>query len=193
MAKRWHVVECYEGRDKDAFGRLAALGFEVWRPIIKVRIMARWKGTVVKGSARQWKIVPIFGNYLFANVYATDSVYNSVREQSGVRGWVCYAGSDEPAIVPDDVIECFKSYRPQAQEIHCCFGVGDIVRIGEGPFVGYSAKVMRVDSGRVVCVEMDIFGRPTPLIFPVGHVELVEHGRRPPIERDVKRRPRLRA
>jgi hypothetical protein len=45
----------------------------------------------------------------------------------------------------------------------------------------------------VLCVEMSIFGRPTPIIFPVGHVELVEQGRRPPIERDVKQRLQERA
>lgn len=193
MVKRWHVIECYDGKDKDVYGRLAALGYEVWRPVVVVRSWRRWKGKRLAERDRIKSYAPVFGRYLFVHVEMNDSVRSAIKEQSGVHSWLCWAGSNDPASIPDELIEHYRMFEHKPVEVAIVFAAGDTVRALHGPFGGFEGKVTRVDSRGVVCAEFDIFGRPTPVIFPVGHVELVEQGRRPPIERDVKQRPRKRA
>jgi transcriptional antiterminator NusG len=189
----WHVIECFEGKDREVYGRLAALGYEVWRPVLKVRSAARWNGKPLEVNKRKPRYVPIFGRYLFIRIKMTDSVYGAIKEQPGIDAWLCLAGSDEPAIVPDELIAHYRQFKPERVDSTIVYKRGDIVKALQGPFATLQGLVRRVDTKGVVCVEMSIFGRPTPIIFPVGHVELVEHGRRPPIEHDVRQRPRKRA
>lgn len=192
-APQWFTVEAYEGRDRDVYGRLAALGYEVWRPVVVVRTMRRWKGKALKDGERVRVFAPVFGRYLFVRVAMSDSVYNAVREQSGVYGWLCFGGTHEPAPVPDEQMRTYFDSDWKAVETPTGLNEGDTVKALVGPFAGFNGVVNRVDSRGTACVEMSIFGRPTPVVFPVGHVELVEHGRRPPIKRDVKKRQRKRA
>lgn len=193
MSKCWYVIECYDGKDKEAYARLAVLGYEVWRPTIVVRSMRRWVGKPALNGARITVSAPIFGRYLFVRVEMSDSVRSSVKEQRGVRSWLCLAGSNDPAIIPDELIEHYRQFPHKRVDMKVGLDVGDTVRVLHGPFTDFVGKIARVDSRGVVCAELSIFGRPTPAIFPVGHVALVEHGRRPPIERHVKQRPRKRA
>ncbi|WP_424363589.1 transcription termination/antitermination protein NusG [Methylocystis parvus] len=189
----WHVIECIEGKDKEAYGRLAALGFEVWRPTLKKRESTRWQGKPLEKRQRKPCYVPIFGRYLFIQVDMSDAIFGAVLEQPGVYSWLCYAGSDDPATVPDEWIAHYKQFKPECVDVMPTLAAGDKVGITQGPFAGLQGVVNRVDKRGVVCVQLDIFGRPTPLILPVGHVELVEQGHRPPIERDVEQRQRKRA
>jgi transcription antitermination factor NusG len=189
----WHVIECFDGKDREVYGRLAALGFEVWRPVLKVRSTSRWEGKPLGATQRRSRYVAIFGRYLFIRVEMTDSIYSAIKEQPGVDAWLCFAGSDEPATVPDALILHYRQLRLDRADVSIVFTKGDVVRALQGPFATFQGVVSRVDSRGVLCVEMSIFGRPTPIIFPVGHVELVEQGRRPPIERDVKQRLQKRA
>jgi transcriptional antiterminator NusG len=193
MAERWYVVECFEGKDREVYGRLAALGFEVWRPVLKVRSASRWEGRPLEAKQRRSRYVAIFGRYLFIRVDMSDSVYSAIKEQPGVDAWLCFAGSDEPATVPDALILHYREMKLDRAEVSTVFAKGDVVRALTGPFATFQGVVSRVDSRGVLCVEMNIFGRPTPIIFPVGHVELVEHGLRLPIGRDVKHRLQKRA
>ncbi|MGJ0505622.1 MAG: transcription termination/antitermination protein NusG [Methylocystis sp.] len=189
----WHVIECFEGKDREVYGRLAALGFEVWRPVLKVRPSTRWSGKPLEAKRQKPRYVAIFGRYLFIHIEMTDSVYGAIKEQPGVEAWLCFAGSNEPATVPDALIEHYRQFKPERVDTATVYKNGDIVRALQGPFATFHGVVDRIDSRGVLCVEMSIFGRPTPIIFPVGHVELVEQSRRLPIERDVKQRPRKRA
>jgi transcription antitermination factor NusG len=189
----WHVIECFDGKDKEVYGRLAALGFEVWRPVLKIRSTSRWEGKPLGATQRRPRYVAIFGRYLFIRVEMSDSVYSAIKEQPGVDAWLCFAGSDEPATVPDALISHYRQMKLDRAEASTVFSKGDVVRALTGPFATFQGVVSRLDSRGVLCVEMSIFGRPTPIIFPVGHVELVEQGRRPPIERDVRQRLQKRA
>jgi transcription antitermination factor NusG len=193
MAGRWYVVECFEGKDREVYGRLAALGFEVWRPVFKARLSSRWAGRPLEARKRTARYQALFGRYLFIRVEMSDSVYGAIKEQPGVDAWLCFAGSNEPATIPDELITHYRQMKLDRPNVTITFTKGDVVRALQGPFATFQGVVSRVDSRGVLCVEMSIFGRPTPIIFPVGHVELVEQGRRPPIERDVKQRLQKRA
>jgi transcription antitermination factor NusG len=181
MAKAWYVIECYDG--KDAFVRLtlAAAGFHVWRPVREVRVTSRWNGKPRKSNSREVKYVPRFGRYLFVCVEMNDSVRSAICETKGVRAWLCMAGTNEPAQVPSALIEFYQTKVAERLETETNLRKGDAVCISAGPFKDHCGRVRVIDKRGVVTVEIDLFGRPTPIIIEVGHVYPVEQGRRPPI------------
>lgn len=59
---------------------------------------------------------------------------------------------------------------PKPAGVRVIFDVGDHVRVDEGPFQGFTARVDALDSGGMISISIDIFGRPTPVSLPIGWV-----------------------
>jgi transcription antitermination factor NusG len=192
MTKQWYVVEAFEGKDFDVALRLAAAGFNVWRPVDEIRSGARWSGKKIGGNRRLIRKVARFGRYLFVELEMTDAVRWAIRTAPSVFGFICFAGTNEPAIVPRELIDFYRDNMPargaSGKDIHKT----DRVRIKDGPFAFCEGVVDDVDKRGILRVTISIFGGPTPLIIEVGHVELVEQGRRPPIGRDVRKHSSLK-
>jgi transcription antitermination factor NusG len=173
----WYIIEAYEGKDFDAVLRLAAAGFNVWRPVDEVRPSLRWQGTKLGAKRRVIRKVPRFGRYLFAELDLTDAVQSAIKQMRGVHGFLCFAGTDQPAIIPPELIQFYRNYKPLRWPSLKPIGKGDRVRItGECSFTGHEGVVEDVDKRGILRVTISIFGGPTPLIISVGHVELVEQG-----------------
>lgn len=184
--KRWYVVEAFEGKDFDVCLRLAAAGFNVWRPIDEIKISRRWSGRTYDRVTRVIRKVPRFGRYLFVEVVMTDAIQWAISNTNGVRGFVCAAGSSAPAVMPGELIDFYRNHAPGRDARAHSICKGDRVRILAGPFADHEGIVVDVDKRGTLRLDIYIFGRPTPLIIEVGYVELVEQGRRPPIGLAVK-------
>lgn len=174
MARAWYVIECFDG--KDAFVRLtlAAAGFNVWRPVREVRVTMRREGKKLAKRKTEKRYVARFGRYLFVQVDMNDSVRAAIREARGVYGWLCYAGTNEPARVPDALIEFYRSNVAKQIEYESALRIGDIGQINAGPFAQHRGIITDVDKRGGGVIEIDIFGRPTPVTFEAGHVDPVE-------------------
>jgi transcription antitermination factor NusG len=183
---RWYVVEAFEGKDFDVCLRLAAARFRVWRPIDEIKISRRWAGRKTDRATRAIRKVPRFGRYLFLEVAMSDAIRWAISATPGVRGFICAAGSNEPAAVPSELIEFYRNHAPKRDARGNSIGKGDRVRIAAGPFADHEGSVVDIDKRGILRLEICIFGSPTPLIIEVGHVELVEQGHRPPIGLAVK-------
>ncbi|WP_316172429.1 transcription termination/antitermination protein NusG [Bradyrhizobium sp. SZCCHNRI2049] len=68
----------------------------------------------------------------------------------------------------EDIANTPKSKRRRA------FEVGQLVRVVDGPFRGFSARVERIDSGGRLSVGVEIFARITPMNLSEGEIEAVE-------------------
>lgn len=177
--KRWYVIECYEGKDFDVELKLAGAGQTVWRPVDLIEAKRRQKIGGFERTTKYVKRVARFGRYLFAHLDLTDSLRCAIGNQSGVKGFLLDVGSDAPAVIDDAWIEMFKTQRPEAIGEKNLFGVGDLVKIGVGPFADFHALVERVDSRRLLTVSISIFGRPTRTVIEAGYVELLERAKAP--------------
>jgi transcription antitermination factor NusG len=186
MTKQWYVVEAFEGKDFDVALRLAAAGFNVWRPVDEIRSGARWSGKRIASNRRMVRKVARFGRYLFVELEMTDAVRWAIRTAPNVFGFICFAGTNEPAILPRELIDFYRDNLPARGAIGKDIHKADRVRIKDGPFAFCEGVVDDVDKRGILRVTISIFGGPTPLIIEVGHVELVEHGQRPPIGLSVK-------
>jgi transcription antitermination factor NusG len=192
--QRWYVVEAYEGRDEDAYLRLVAAGFKAWRPVDERR---SWNRNVRKaapsmGPKRRITKIARFGRYIFLRCEETDIthgfVVSAVKNMRGVFGFVTMAGSDAPAALPEGLIEFYMSFCPGRRSAN---GVeikkGMKVALVAGPLQGHAGVVADVDSRGVMRIDLNLFGRSTPIICEVGHVEAQEQGRRPPKPSDVSK------
>jgi transcription antitermination factor NusG len=192
MQKRWYVVEAFEGKDCDVCLRLACAKFHVWRPVDEVRPTVRARSPRSGRLTRPIRKVARFGRYVFLRVEMSESVQWAIGQTPGVRGFVCGAGEDAPAAIADELIAFLKEHRLDRRTSKFEFSRGDIVRMSDGPFEGLRGVVEDIDKRGVLRVELELFGRSTPIIIEVGHVELVEQGRRPPIGRDVRKHSSLK-
>ncbi|PPD10272.1 MAG: hypothetical protein CTY36_00325 [Methylocystis sp.] len=184
---KWYVVEAFEGKDFDVCLRLAKAGYNVWRPVDEVKVSRRFVGKRMERIVRSIRRIPRFGRYLFVQTVLTDAIHSAIKQTPGVFGFVCMAGGAEPAELPAELIEFYRTNAPQRSRKKSGIRPTDIVRILSGPFADFNARVIEVvDKRETLKIEISIFGRPTPLIIEVGHVALVEQGRRPPIKPNVK-------
>lgn len=150
----WYVVECYPGKDFDVCGKLAHVGYDVWRPIRKVTTTLRDGGL----RGRRCRSVPRFGRYLFLRVELTASMRFTISTETGVRGFLKRAGDDEPAIVPDEWMDFLMFGKPIVDRRGLAFESGMRVRVNAGPLAGREGVVKSVDDGRVVKIGLDSFG-----------------------------------
>lgn len=175
----WYVIECVQGKDKSVRDCLAAAGFSVWRPVREVEVTVRWNGRKLRGKKPSKRYVARFGSYLFIHLAMNDSVRASIRETKGVRGFLCGAGTGEPARVPDELIAYYRN--TPAERVVVALHKGETGCINDGPFEGHCGVVTALDKHGGGVMEINIFGRPTPYIFEAGHVDPVEQRFQRPI------------
>lgn len=189
--KKWFVVEAYEGKDFDVCLRLAAAGFNVWRPVKQVVIARRIKVGCYERVEKARRNVARFGRYLFVELVLTDSVYQAIKHAPGVRGFLTMAGSDAPAKIDSNYI-AFLRGAPEIAETKDVFHSRDRVRITVGPFNGVEAVVKEVDSRKVPVVTINAFGGMTSFPIDACYLELLALAKPPMGTRD-KRRTRRRS
>ena len=102
---------------------------------------------------------PVIEGYVFA------------RRAKRVRGVVNVLQSDgRDALVSDAEVDAIAARTPATAL--CKWNIGQPVRIGAGPFVGFAARIVEIRQGRGR-VETSVFGRPTLVWLPLEHLEAV--------------------
>ena len=192
MAERWYVIEAYEGRDFDVCLALARAGFEVWRPVVLKRITARASESGKIVSRRTIKTAR-FGRYLFLRCEMSLAICSAIESGAGVRGILRGGGEEMPTPVAEQDMRYLRQYAAAGETAFFAdievieIARGDKVALKDGPFAGHLALVKAVDKMGVAHLEVELFGRPTPMICEVGRVALREQGRRPPNQATLKR------
>lgn len=161
---RWYVIECYPGKDFDVCRRLAHTGYELWRPMKKASTTLREGGA----RNRHYRSVPRFGRYVFLHESLSPSRRFAISTEIGVRGFLKRAGSDEPAIVPDEWMDFLRYGKAIVDRRGVAFVVGMAVRINAGPLVGREGVVNAIDDGGPMTIGLASFGR---LIIESGYLD----------------------
>ena len=97
----------------------------------------------------------VFPGYVLLKMVMTDDTWHLVRNVRGVTGFVGEASMEK-------------------HEIVVSYGVGDRVRINDGPLESFTGVVEEIDpeKNRVVVV-VSMFGRETPVEMQLDQVEVV--------------------
>jgi len=156
--ERWFCVRSHPKREHIAAAHLRLLeGVEVFNPRLRIKKPTR-RGIVTF-------IESLFPNYLFARFSAETMLYK-VKFSASVST-IVHFGSKIPT-VPDAFMEELKQNFGDNEIQDCERHVqpGDQVTIGDGPFYGLNATVLRVlTPHQRVEVLLEMLGRTAPVII----------------------------
>ncbi|MBM3655127.1 MAG: hypothetical protein FJX06_20425, partial [Alphaproteobacteria bacterium] len=143
---RWYIVEAVEGKDFEVCLQIAATGWDCWRPVIEVRATRRCKAHGVEQTASVVRKQSVFGRYVFLHECLTASMRVLIEQSPKVKGFLCFAGSEAPATVPDDVIAFYRKALEgkRSGDLAARFDIEltDRVRISRGPANGRIGVVL---------------------------------------------------
>ncbi len=189
IGARWYVVEAFQGCHEEAYLKLAAAGFHVWRPIDVTRVnrnTARPSKGVDKSAPRRDRKVARFGRFLFLHVELNDYIREAIVSLSEVRRFLCFSGTTNPAPLPDDVITFNRESIPKWGPTTRAYKRGQMVDVLFGPFAGHKGQIESVDDRGVVVVMLEFLGRSIPVPIQVEHVSLSQSQAKPPGRETLK-------
>ena len=129
--KLWYAAMCKPQQDERAELNLAVQGFEVLRPLARLRKRRQGRASIVVES--------LFPRYLFVHLDDEGENWAPIRSTRGLAGLVRFGG--RAAAVPGPIIN---DIRCRMQGAECCVDLtmqnrrtrGDGVMIVDGPFSG---------------------------------------------------------
>jgi transcriptional antiterminator RfaH len=156
--ERWFAVCCKPRQEVVAQENLLRQGFHVYLPRVQVRRL--------RGGKWVDAIEVLFPRYLFIRIDSLAHSMAPVRSTRGVVGLVRFG--QEPAVVPDRVIEALLQREDGQSGLHCdnCPPLcsGQPVKFIEGPLVGIEGIYNRQDGDERVIVLLELLGKTNKII-----------------------------
>jgi transcriptional antiterminator NusG len=166
---KWYVINTIIGRERKIAkslkeeieeNNLEDLISEVVIPAETVVEVKRGKKVDVER-----KVCP---GYILVKMFFNDRTDRIIRSISGVAKFL---GKDrKPISIPNSEVEGMLNHLKSLNELHSSQGgdwiynIGDLVRITDGAFEGFSARVEAIDTEKFrLKVSVSIFGRETPV------------------------------
>ena len=173
LEKKWYIVHTYSGHENKAKltllervrnNNLTDYFGDVLVPTESVMEM-------VKGQ-RRTTTRKFFPGYMFVSMVLNDQTFHLVKNTPKITGFL---GGMKPTPVPEREIHGVQTNmnegkaKPKARVV---FEVGDSVRVVEGPFANFSAKVDEVKADKQkIKVSLSMFGRTTSVELDFSQVE----------------------
>lgn len=173
LEKKWYIVHTYSGHENKA--KLTLLervrNNNLTDYFGDVLVPTESVMEVVKGQ-RRTTTRKFFPGYMFVNMVLNDQTFHLVKNTPKITGFL---GGMKPTPVPEREIHGVQTnmtegkVKPKARVV---FEVGDSVRVVEGPFANFSAKVEEVKSDKQkIKVSLSMFGRTTSVELDFSQVE----------------------
>lgn len=189
-AARWHLVQVMSGKEAAIGEHLRRYKCETYipmltvlRPVPRKRLSAKQRQS--KARIMQPKLKPFMPGYLLVK-FDMQAEWHALFRLAGVRGLWCKDGV--PWQMPESELAKLRAREvdgaiPGEETVgaFCCYNVGDLVRLSQGPFAGFPATVDRLPSGynprdrleeldesKRVTLLVNIFGRATPVDVHLG-------------------------
>jgi transcription termination/antitermination protein NusG len=171
--KKWYIVHTYSGHENKA--KLTLLervrNANLTDYFGDVLVPTESVMEVVKGQ-RRTTTRKFFPGYMFVQMVLDDRTFHLVKNTPKITGFL---GGTKPTPVPEREITGVQTNmnegkaKPKARVV---FEVGDSVRVLEGPFANFSAKVEEVKADKQkIKVSLSMFGRPTSVELDFAQVE----------------------
>jgi transcription antitermination factor NusG len=156
---QWHIALTQPGQDRIAAAALQGRSYEVYHPLLPAMVRHG------RGHMRH-VIKSMFPGYLFV-VDRANQGWDWLRNAHGIRVGTCLLTMNGRLATVDNAIIEEVRMEEQQQVINSLkhkgitlpYAIGDIVRVGGGPFSGFFGEVAKLDDDGRVCLLMDIFGR----------------------------------
>ena len=173
MAMKWYVVHTYSGHENKAklslLDRVRQAGLN--EKFGDILIPTDTVVELVKGQKRS-TTRKFFPGYMFVQMDLDQETFHLVKNTPKITGFL---GGTKPTPVPEREITGVQTNmtegkaKPKARVV---FEVGDAVRVIEGPFANFSAKVEEVKADKQkIKVLLNMLGRTTSVELDFAHVE----------------------
>lgn len=175
----WFVVQTYSGYEKKVKEDLLerADTYNMADKILRVEIPMETVRKEVNGKMKDVE-ENLFPGYVLVEMNMTDEAWFVVRNTPNVTGFVGSHGnrSKPTPLFEEEIQEILRgmgSDEAAPQEIDFDLFVGKKIRIIDGAFAGLETPITEIN-GDHIKVEVDMFGRRTPLELDVHQIEDVK-------------------
>lgn len=164
MPRRWYVATTKTNQESIAERELRKQGYRPWNPRVRDRLTVRRKFS----EHVRHVIRPYFPNYIFVNFDCELDRWWPIKSTKGISGILSQGeflipvrrgviealieGSNEDFLIDERVDEVVRK-----------FSVGDVVKVTDGPFSGFSGPIDQMNSGDRIRVILEVFGRKSPV------------------------------
>ena len=164
LGRNWYVIHTYSGYEdavaRNLKQRIEALGMQ--DKIFNV-LVPKEKKIKIKNGKRAVIEEKIYPGYVFVDMLVTDDSWYVVRNTPMVTGFIG-AGTTPRPVQDEEIKEILRKIVEEEPKYKIEFGVGDLVKIMDGPFKNSEGKVQEIDKERGrVKVSVSLFGRDTPI------------------------------
>jgi len=162
----WYAVHTYAGYEDQVADslkqRISSLGME--DKIFDV-LVPKEKQIEVKNGRRRTVEKKILPGYVLAEMIVTDDSWYVVRNTPNVTGFIGFGVQPTP-MQPDEIDRIKRRMGVDEPKYEIELSVGDLVRVGDGPFKGFEGKVQEIDQDKgKIKVLIGMFGRETPMLL----------------------------
>ncbi len=168
---KWYVVHTYSGYENAvAAAVMKAAENRRMTDLIKDVNIPMEKVTEYTDEGEKTVERKVFPGYVLVKMILTDESWHLVRNVRGATGFV---GSDGKAVplTEQEILDLGVEHR----EIVVGFGVGDSVKVVDGPLSGFIGTVEELDpEDDYVRVVVSMFGRETPVDLELDQVEAIK-------------------
>lgn len=175
MEKNWYVVHTYSGYENKVKAnlekRVESMGMQ--DKIFRV-VVPEEEETEIKDGKKKVTMKKVFPGYVLVEIIMTDDSWYVVRNTPGVTGFVgsAGAGSKPTPLLPEEIEVVLKRMGVDEGRIEIDFGVGDTVKVKEGPFADFTGVIEELDTDKSkIKVLVNMFGRDTPVELDFNQVE----------------------
>jgi len=164
QGRNWYVIHTYSGYEdavaRNLKQRIESLGME--DKIFSV-IVPKEKKIKIKAGKRRTIDERIYPGYVLVEMVVTDDSWYVVRNTPRVTGFV--GAGTTPTPISQEEMDILQKRMGEAEPKHKIDVVeGDAVKVMDGPFRDFDARVASVDEERgKIKVLVSMFGRETPV------------------------------
>ena len=172
--RNWYIVQTFSGFEQKVS--------ETLKETIKTKelddkisdvLVPIHEVTEVKRGKRVQRKKKYFPSYVLVKMEMSKELYHMIKNIQKVTGFLGKAG--EPARVSDKEIDKILGNIKEGSlvpEPSVSFGIGEQVKVCEGPFSSFTGLVEEIDEEKSrLKVSVSIFGRPTPIELEYNQVE----------------------
>ena len=167
---KWYVIHTYSGYEnavKTSIEKFVT-GRGMEDKILRMEIPMETVTEVTDSGATKEVERKVFPGYVLIKMVMTDDTWHLVRNVRGVTGFVGSANKPIP-LTEEEVL----AMGMEKHEIVVKYGVGDHVRIIDGPLSTFTGVVEEIEPEKNrVSVMVSMFGRETPVELELDQVEL---------------------
>ena len=164
FGRNWHAVHTYSGYEdavsRNLKQRIESMGME--DKIFNVLVPTE-KKIKIKSGKRKVVEEKIYQGYVLVEMIVTDDSWYVVRNTPRVTGFVG-SGTTPTPLSPEEMEILQKRMGVDEPKYKIDVGVGDAVKITDGPFKDFDGKISEIDEEKgKVKVLVSLFGRNTPV------------------------------